>query len=315
MAALDSLRHGSHKNSSEDTDNRNSNESKSESHSSDQADNAADLPVDNSPQTYQAAQLPAPLPPPAPAKRGFFSRLLGLGKTTPQNTAHSQTPFNSDYATRQNKILPAVLDGLGYGGVDLPIGKEDPYRLASLPNTFRPTDLTLIPNEYCIYHNAIYLRREAAYSMDRMIAAAASQGITLRVVSGYRDYNHQMRLYTNAVARGGENQKNVARPGRSEHQLGTTADVTNDDAHALSRSFADTAAGHWLAANAASFGWKMTVVSGSGPRSHVDEPWHIRYLGSAVNDYSRYSVAQGNQQPQHKSLLGSVGRLFGFGRR
>jgi D-alanyl-D-alanine carboxypeptidase len=226
-----------------------------------------------------------------------------------------QSSFSSDYATRGDAIMPAVIQGNGFNGRDPPIGGEDTYRLASLPSSFRPTDLVQLPVERCHYHNQLYLRREAAAALNNMISDAASQGLNLEVVSAYRDYGHQMRLYTQAVARGGEDQKNVARPGKSEHHLGTTVDLTNDESHALSRSFGDTAEGRWLAANASRYGWKMTVMSGSGRRSHNDEPWHLRYLGSSVNAPAGTSaIAQTSSQPQRRGILGSLGRLIGIGR-
>jgi len=270
------------------------------------------------------APAPAPVPyapnvylPQAPEKRGLLSRIFNR-KQDPQlgTAATRQSAFSSDYATRGNAILPAVLDGAGYNGQDLPIGGEDPYRFASLPSTFRPTDLVQIPIANCHYGNQLYLRREAANSLCSMIYDAACQGLNIRVVSAYRDYGHQMRLYTRAVARGGENQKSVARPGKSEHHLGTTVDLTNSEQHTLKRSFGDTPEGQWLAANAHRYGWKMTVMSGNGRRSHNDEPWHLRYLGSAVNsNTSQYAVANTNSQSQSSGIVGSVKRLFGLGRR
>lgn len=204
------------------------------------------------------------------------------------------------------------------GGTDLPIGSEDTWRLNTLPTTFRPTDLVKIPAELCYYGGALYLRREAAASYIQMVNAARAEGLTLQLVSGYRDYSHQMRLYTQAVARGGESQKNVARPGKSEHQLGTTADITNSKTHLLKRSFGETHEGRWLSANAARFGWKMTVLRGTGPRSHADEPWHLRYLGGNVNK-PNYLYTQNQQQPQQPQQRGSVlkgiGRMFGIGRK
>src|SRR5690606_28126073 len=159
--------------------------------------------------------------------------------------ASAPTNFNSDYATRGNMILPAVINGNGLNGRDLPIGGEDPYRLASLPATFRPTDLVQLPVQTCHYGNQLYLRREAANSLCNMINAAAMQGLNIKVVSAYRDIGHQTRLYNQSVARRGPDQKMVAKPGKSEHNLGTTVDVTNSDQHALKRSFGDTAEGRW----------------------------------------------------------------------
>ena len=265
-----------------------------------------------------AAAQPAQAPYVAPNARtgqsntgGFFRRLFGRRSSDSQSQA-SQQPFafNSDYATRAaNAILPAVLPGFGYGGVDLPIGDEDPYRLSTLPTDFRPTDLVMIPKEYSQYGNAIYLRSEAANSLVRMFNDAAAQGLTIRIFSGYRDYQHQQRLYAQAVSHS-RNQNSVAAPGRSEHQLGTTADVTNSEKFVTKRSFATTPEGQWLGANAARYGWKMTVLAGNGPRSHADEPWHIRYLGNNVNR-STQTAQQGQPQQQKPSFFSRLGRLFG----
>src|SRR5690606_14784982 len=156
--------------------------------------------------------------------RGLISRLFGRNKETPNATTRVPTNFTSDYARRDpDVVLPAVLAGNGINGSDLPIGGEDGYRLAAaLPTDFRPTDLVQIPVQYCHYKIQLYLRSEAAASLCNMIYDAQCQGLNIEVVSAFRDYGHQLRLYTQAVARGGENQKSVARPGKSEHFLGTT---------------------------------------------------------------------------------------------
>lgn len=219
-------------------------------------------------------------------------------------------PFNSDYATRAaNAIIPAVLPGLGWGGSDLPIGSEDTYRLATLPTDFRPTDLVLVPKEYSYYGNPIYLRNEAAHSLVRMLNDATQQGLCIRVFSGYRDYQHQQRLYAQAVSRN-KKQNTVAKPGRSEHQLGTTVDVTNSSKYLMKRSFAETPEGRWLVANGARYGWKMTVMRGDGPRSHADEPWHIRYLGSAVNSGPQQVAQSGGQQPERRGIMSRITGIF-----
>jgi D-alanyl-D-alanine carboxypeptidase len=261
----------------------------------------------------RSPQQPAPTQAqPSRGIGGFFRKLFGGGRnSSPGNqqqrsTSADQFSFNSDYATRAaNAIIPAVLPGFGFGGADLPIGDEDPYRLSTLPTDFRPTDLVLIPKAYSLYGNPIYLRSEAANSFCRMVGDAAAQGLTIRIFSGYRDYQHQLRLYSQAVSRN-KNQDTVTRPGKSEHQLGTTADVSNSDKYVTKRSFATTAEGQWLAANAGKYGWKMTVLAGNSPRSHADEPWHLRYLGSNVNR----STQTAQQYPQTQRR-GFFSRLFG----
>lgn len=285
---------------------------------------ATAMATDAAPPPAQVS-VPAPnlyLPQAQPQQRkGLFSRLFqrNNNNTTPARPAATGPvpAFNSDYATRGNDdACPVFLPGFGLNGNDLPIGYEDSYRLtSSLPADFRPTDLVLLPPQFCHYGNALYLRREAAAALCQMINAAAQQGLTIRVVSAYRDYNHQLRLYTRAVARGGEDQKSVAKPGRSEHFLGTTVDLTNDESQVLKRSFGDTPEGKWLAANAATYGWKMTVMAGNGRRSHNDEPWHLRYLGSTINNPAGISpIAQPVSQPQSRDVFGKVGRFLGLRR-
>jgi hypothetical protein len=188
--------------------------------------------------------------------------------------------FNTDYKTRPaNAPIPPTLSGRGLNGRDLPIGGEDAFR-DRLPPDFMPTDLKLVPKEWCYCNQPTYLRREAAESLARMFSDAARQGLTLRVFSGYRDYRHQTRIYRQSSGRNGGSTKSAARPGKSEHALGTTADITSTERYLMNRAFAGTPEGKWLARNAGRYGWKMTVVSGTGSRQHVDEPWHLRYMGT-----------------------------------
>lgn len=242
-----------------------------------------------------------PLPPPtadAPALQQLRSEdkatLLAYDRTREifRRLVPSATTFNTDYRTRPaNCDIPLTLRGRGLNGRDLPIGREDAYR-DRLPANFMPTDLVLVPAEYCYANQPIYLRREAAESVVRMIRDAERQGLTLRIVSGYRDYSHQNRLYRQNGGRRGS--RTVGRPGKSEHMLGTTVDFTSTERYLLKPSFAGTPEGKWLARNASRYGWKLTVVSGS----RVIEPWHFRYFGNAM----------GQETPSKPSPASSVAR-------
>lgn len=227
---------------------------------------------------------------------------------------YSTAGFNTDYRTRkQTSVIPVTLHGRGIAGVNLPIGREDPYR-KSMPMDYAPTDLQVLSPGLRYGNMPLYLRREAAASMERMCRDAGRLGLKLQVFSAFRDTAHQARLFAQSGGGGG-----VARPGRSEHLLGTTADVCNGDPRRLmSRSFIDTPEGRWLAANAAKYGWKMTVRPSAGRRSHADEPWHIRYLGSAVNAVPAPMVtlasAKGKAPAKKPSLMKRFGKIVTFGR-
>ena len=119
------------------------------------------------------------------------------------------------------------------------------------------------------------LNDQAAAAYEDMKAAAAADGITLYLVSAYRDYDTQMQLYLAEVAAYGPDQNTSAKPGHSEHQLGTTVDL-ND----LSQSFGDSPEGLWLQQNAGSFGFQMSYPAGAeGSTGYAYEPWHWRFWG------------------------------------
>ena len=105
----------------------------------------------------------------------------------------------------------------------------------------------------------------------RMSDEAARKGMTLKAYSGFRDYRHQQRIYSESVAHNGIKQRGAARPGTSEHMLGTTSDVTSTERYVTNSAFANTPDGRWLAQNCTKYGFVRTVTG---------EPWHVRYFGS-----------------------------------
>jgi D-alanyl-D-alanine carboxypeptidase len=76
-----------------------------------------------------------------------------------------------------------------------------------------------------------------------------------------------------------------ARPGHSEHQLGTTLDLTSKGG-AAPWNYADwgtTAAGSWMAKNAWKYGFVMSYPKAETSAScYAYEPWHFRYVGKGM---------------------------------
>jgi D-alanyl-D-alanine carboxypeptidase len=117
-----------------------------------------------------------------------------------------------------------------------------------------------------------------------MAAAARKAKAPLKVVSAYRSFGTQASVYNREVKRVGVKRARlgVARPGHSEHQLGTTLDFTSaggKKAWAYS-DWGQTAAGKWIRQN----GWKYGFVLSypKNKRSAVCyqyEPWHWRWVG------------------------------------
>jgi hypothetical protein len=74
-----------------------------------------------------------------------------------------------------------------------------------------------------------------------------------------------------------------ARPGHSEHQLGTALDLGADGARApWEQHFSRTAQGRWVTAHAWEFGFLVSYTPGARARTcYSAEAWHVRYVGRA----------------------------------
>jgi LAS superfamily LD-carboxypeptidase LdcB len=181
------------------------------------------------------------------------------------------------------------------GMKNLPIGQEPVDRETALPPDYKPTDLVAIDRQFVLDGREILARREVVDAAHRMVRAAAKEGKQLRIFSGYRDFDYQKKLYLEAIEKNGPKQTGVAEPGYSEHQLGTTIDLSNTDIrHVLRASFGMTPEGRWLRENAEKFGFRFSYTSENVEQSgYKPEPWHLRYMGPALTDPSDTKVAQG----------------------
>lgn len=128
------------------------------------------------------------------------------------------------------------------------------------------------------------LQKDAATAFNKMRSDAASQGIDLNVLSGYRSVSVQQQLWDAQVAKLGSEIKAAqisAPPGYSEHQTGYAFDVgTNDPSSNLDQSFKSTAAYGWLNKNAGQYGFTQSYTGQQG-QGAGEEPWHWRYEGDA----------------------------------
>lgn len=168
------------------------------------------------------------------------------------------------------------LDHTSFDSIAVIINKKHP-----LPEDYEPSDL-VIPNVQST-KEGLTLRSEAANALETMFSAAAEDGITLILGSGYRSYETQARLFNNYVNRDGEEAANrySARPGESEHQTGLAVDISDYSmANWLKNSFKGTAESRWLIENAYTYGFVLRYIDGKEDiTGYIYEPWHYRYLG------------------------------------
>lgn len=144
------------------------------------------------------------------------------------------------------------------------------------PLNYVPLDLVPVGNQV--------MRREAATQLNRLMGAAASAGVSMATVSGYRSYASQLSLYNYYVSIYGRAYADTisARAGFSEHQNGLAMDIGNPTgACALQDCFAGTPAGSFAAANAWKYGFIVRYPNGyTSVTGYSFEPWHLRYVGA-----------------------------------
>ncbi len=118
--------------------------------------------------------------------------------------------------------------------------------------------------------------------LSALAAAARKAGKPLAVRSAQRSYAYQSSLFESYVRRYGYAKAITfsARPGHSEHQLGTTVDFTTAPSVPLRTSFGESPSGKWLAKNGWKHGFIMSYPKGKKRVScYSYEPWHWRYFG------------------------------------
>ncbi len=153
------------------------------------------------------------------------------------------------------------------------------YRLPDLPD---PPDLVSV--RAAGFASDHLVRALLVDDLRALAGAAAAAGVPLEVQSAYRSFTYQTRVFDGWVARLGEVQARrvSARPGHSEHQLGTAIDFRSAGGPAAwdLDDWGLTPAGSWLMANAHTFGFVLSYPAGEEARTCYDyEPWHYRWVG------------------------------------
>jgi len=197
-----------------------------------------------------------------------------------EETEDIEPPSGQDQSVPENAVLPepgdAVLKVISDGNDLLALVTKE----TTLKSSYAPTDLTRIP-EYMYPARELWLREEAFQQLEKLWQAAADDGVTLTIISAYRSYQYQQTLFQNYASSYGEEAANrfSARPGQSEHQLGTTVDF-GGTAVDLKAAYANTDQGRWLAEHAYRFGFAMSYPEGKEEiTGYIFEPWHYRYIG------------------------------------
>jgi LAS superfamily LD-carboxypeptidase LdcB len=155
-----------------------------------------------------------------------------------------------------------------------------------LPSTYSPSDLVSLESTGLrLTKSGLYMRSVLISDLTQLVSDIKDQGIDIAVTSAYRSYQTQQSTYNYWVAYNNGSTAAAdtisARPGHSQHQLGTAIDFTTSQIKdQLGQQFAETPAGIWLAQNAWKYGFVMAYPQGyENITGYSFEPWHFRYIG------------------------------------
>ncbi len=181
-----------------------------------------------------------------------------------------QQSITHNLATPFNEIILPILPDMTLAHVN---------KTYALPSSYVPSNLTQITGASSA--GAQFMRADILPYFYQLIGAAQEAGHNLMALSAYRSYATQVATFNYWVSAYGLSAAlaGSARPGHSEHQLGTTVDL----ALLQNREFAyftlHPAAG-WVAKNAHKFGFVVSYPQGKQAiTGYIWEPWHIRFVG------------------------------------
>lgn len=151
-----------------------------------------------------------------------------------------------------------------------------------LNENYTPERLSQIDDQYILAgKNDLYFHHNAIKHLHNMFAAAKKDGVDLKIVSAYRSFDEQSDLkgqFTQVYGSGANTFS--ADQGYSEHQLGTTVDITTPAVGGTSQTFAQTEAYEWLLKNAYRYGFILSYPENNS--FYVFEPWHWRFVGTEL---------------------------------
>ena len=157
-------------------------------------------------------------------------------------------------------------------------------RTYTLPPSYAPDDLVPAAEAGLGGASGAKLVRSALIDdLAGMRTAWQAAGLTIVIDSAYRSFADQAATFERWVALVGPEEALVrsARPGHSEHQLGTAIDVSSPGWSGRFGDWAtESAEGGWMAEHAWEYGFVMSYPAGA---EHVScfgyEPWHYRWIG------------------------------------
>ena len=227
---------------------------------------------------------------------GGVSFLLTRHAAVPSASAASaismpaQSIADSTVSSAENTAAPA--NALGLTADEARAMLADPLMVLVNHTSKMPDDYTFDTKE-CGSATAVNktLQTVACDAFLSMQKAAAADGVTVWMQSGYRSVKYQTSLYERKTKyyldKGYDNATSrekaaavVNPPGYSEHNCGLAADLNSPEHTGLDEGFEKTAAFRWLCEHAGDYGFILRYPKDAEDKTEIIyEPWHWRYVG------------------------------------
>jgi D-alanyl-D-alanine carboxypeptidase len=148
-----------------------------------------------------------------------------------------------------------------------------------LPASYVPPDLT--SSAEAGFDVWFMVRAVVIDDLEALREAAERAAHPIEVSFGYRGFRFQRRVFQDSRAvRGDAAFRFAAKPGHSEHQLGTALDFTSEGMDHVTQAWGRDPTGRWMARNAWRFGFALSFPRGKQEVTcQAYEPWHFRYFG------------------------------------
>ncbi len=177
-----------------------------------------------------------------------------------------------------------------------------------------------------LYGNTFKLQKEAYHAFVKMQKAALKDGIKIKVVSSFRSYDHQNRIwqrkYTRYTKAGLTPQQAIAKiieystiPGTSRHHWATDIDIVEDAVKAPTKDVLQAKyfekgkvyakLKNWLDAHANSFGFYLVYTKDPNRKGFNYEPWHYSYAPLSIPMLKAYLKLDINKILEANKLMGS----------
>lgn len=193
-------------------------------------------------------------------RKKIFNTLPGMAKNNLRNKKDKEYFFKALDVIKQDEELIMLVN-----------------KTNLLQPNYEPIDLVMLTKEFPSNKESFQLRKILIDDLYDMFFDAETANIKLSIISAYRSYYTQKAVYNNWKKILGVKQADrvSAKPGASQHQLGTVIDFNR-----LDESFGKSKEGLWLYANAYKYGFILSYPEGMEEKTgYAYEPWHYRYIG------------------------------------